>query len=298
MKRLLWVSLVLFLTACQSTPDTTISGLPAEHPFRVVDGAETAAALNVRYGDTRQNCGKNSTPAFLCSGVIMRTTTYSTAYDSWDPSDRSVALGGQSFSYLRKDSKFSRAAWSLSNGYILYPIFDAPPDKMDPDVLCLFPVDGWTDERADQRCGIFTGNPTSVSCERQNITTADQWVTHFNQQGKDTRKLCSFNVRDERNDLAGPAFYEALLAKSKGAPTDIRFTQHNELVLKTWARGIGATLPIQAFFYLDATGLGSAKKDKANFFAKTQIALPLIKLTMPTSQAADAKFEYIPGDNP
>ncbi|WDY59152.1 hypothetical protein [Pseudomonas sp. PSKL.D1] len=68
-------------------------------------------------------------------------------------------------------------------------------------------------------------------------------------------------------------------------------------MLKTWARGIGATLPLQAFFYLNATGLADAKKDKANFLAKTSINLPLIKVTMPASQAEDAKFEYIPGDN-
>lgn len=249
-----------------------------------------------RYNDTRQNCGSNSKPAFLCSGVIFRVTTFSTAYDSWDPSDRSITLKGVSFSYIRKDSKFSNTAWSGKNGLILYPIFGAPADKIDPEILCIYPIDAWSDSR-DNRCGTYPGQPTSRPCELQNITTATQWINLFVAQGKDNRKLCAFNVRDDRNQLSGPAFYAGLIAKSSGNPGDIRFVEHNEFVLAPWAKGQAKVLPIQALFYTTAAGLVDAKKDRANFLGQTGITLPLIKITLPASQALDAKFEYIAGDN-
>lgn len=51
------------------------------------------------------------------------------------------------------------------------------------------------------------------------------------------------------------------------------------------------------FLYLNAMGLADAKKDKARFLAKTNISLPLIKITLPTTQAEEVKFEYVAGDN-
>ncbi|WDY59151.1 hypothetical protein [Pseudomonas sp. PSKL.D1] len=182
MKMIIGLAVVLSLAACQIHREPSrphVSSLPTA--VITVDGPETAADLTARYADTRQDCGKPSTPAFLCSGVILRITTYSPDYDSWDPSDNSVRLGAQSFSYVRKDSKFSRLAWSLSNGYILYPIFSAPPDKMDPDVLCIFPIDGYTNDRTGERCGPYAdNNATSRPCGIQSITTAQQWINLYN----------------------------------------------------------------------------------------------------------------------
>ena len=298
MRKYLLLMLSVFLASCTTTPEPPPPTAPpaSRSVLTIIDGPATAAALNTRYQDTRQNCGSASTPAFLCSGVIVRVTTYSPDYDSWDPSDTAIAKKGVSFSYLRKDSKFSRMPWGGENGFLLYPIFSAPPDKMDPDVLCNYPIDGHTDDR-DEKCGSFAINPTSRPCELQGITTAAQWLSLYQQQAGSNRHLCAFNVRDDTNHLAGPAFYASLVAKSQGAPTDQRFTQHNELVLGVWAKGLARTLPIQAFFYTTAAGLASAKKDRANFLQQTQVTLPLIKITLPTSQAQEASFQYIESDN-
>jgi len=285
--------LSFLLVACQ-----TAEGPLERYGSAIYSGQSVAEKLNARYADTRGNCGSLSKPAFLCSGVILRITTYSPDYDSWDPSPNSIELGGQSFSYLRKDSKFSRLAWHLGNGYILYSIFGAPADKLDPDVLCLFPIDGYSDNRSGERCGIYSdNNASSRPCEDQDITTAEQWLSLYSAQNQSNSRLCSFNVRDDRNILAGPAFYSGLKARSMGAPSDKRFTQHNELVLKTWGSGLGKTLPIEAFFYTDAKGLESAIKDRRNFLGKTGIMLPLIKLNLPSTPAEDAAFEYVPGDD-
>lgn len=285
--------IAVFLSACatREPPSTPTASAPS-----ITDGATTAAELTARYQDNRENCRSASTPAFLCSGVILRVTAYSPDYDSWDPSPNAIRLKGVSFSYLRKDSKFQRMPWGGQNGFILYPIFGAPVDKMDPDVLCSYPIDGWSDHRTE-RCGPDSQYPTSRPCELQNITTAAQWLTLYQQQAAANSKLCAFNVRDDRNHLAGPAFYASLIAKSQGAPTDKRFTEHNELVIAPWQPGQARVLPIQAFFYTTAAGLVDAKKDRADFLSQTQITLPLIKITLPANQSQDARFEYVPGDN-
>lgn len=292
------VALALLLSACSSQiqPSAPVPAPPGS-PLTVVDGPATAEALTKRYSDTAQDCGGASRPAFLCNGVILRTTTYSPRYDSWDPSPTAERLGAVSFSYLRQDSKFARMPWGGENGMLLYPIFASPPDKIDIDVLCSYPIDGWTDNRVGNRCGQYGSNPTSVSCELQNITSAAQWTTLYTQQGGDNTKICAFNVRDSQNQLAGPAFYQSLLAKSSGNPTDKRFTEHNELVHGLWQQDIPAQLPIQAFFYTTAAGLKDAWQDRLNFRYKANIDLPLIKITLPSSTAEQARFEYIAADN-
>lgn len=295
-----WLVLAtLLLSACTTEQATTPipAGAPPTPAMTVIDGPETAEALNKRYADTVPDCNGASKPAFLCSGVIIRTTTYSDQYDSWNPSPTAVRLGAVSFAYLRKDSKFSRMPWNGGNGMLLYPIFGAPKDKIDLDVLCSFPIDGWSDDRSGNRCGEYPGYATSVPCEQQGITTAEQWLDIYNQNSADNRAICAFNVRDERNQLAGPAFYQSLLAKSNGNPTDRRFTQHNELVHGVWEQDIGDVLPIQAFFYTTEAGLVDAWKDRLNFRAKTNIDLPLIKITLPATQSQEARFDFIPADN-
>lgn len=289
----------LVLAACttQQSQQPAPSGAPAHSTMTVIDGPATAAELNSRYNNTVPDCDGASKPAFLCSGVVLRATTYSPQYDSWNPSPTAIQLGAVSFSYLRKDSKFARMPWNGENGMVMYPIFGAPEDKIDLDVLCSYPVDGWTDGRTGNRCGAFPNKPTSAPCEQQGITTAGQWINLYTQQGGDTQAICAFDVRDARNHLAGPAFYQSLLAKSNGNPTDARFTGHNELVHGLWQQDIAPVLPMQAFFYTTAAGLEDAWRDRLNFRAKANIDLPLIKVSLPASNTQEARFEFIPADN-
>lgn len=154
------VALALLLSACSSQvqPPTPIPA-PSGSPLTVVDGPATAEALTKRYSDIAQDCGSASRPAFLCNGVILRTTTYSPRYDAWNPSPTAVRLGAVSFSYLRQDSKFARMPWGGENGMVLYPIFASPPDKIDIAVLCSYPIDGWTDGRVGNRRGPIWQQP-------------------------------------------------------------------------------------------------------------------------------------------
>lgn len=303
MNRLLPLPLLapLLLVAC--TPHQTAPVPPQEEApiqtqasaITVIDGAATAADLTRRYNDTRRNCGSDSRPAFLCSGVVIRATIYSDVYDTWDPSPTAIKKGSVSFSYLRKDNNFRIFAWAPSNpnGFIFYPILDTPPDKLKIAVLCHFPMDGWTDAGRDrQGCGTYPNVPGSNPCHQQNITTGAQWVAKY-PPGTAGNRICGFDVRDELNHYAGPNFYAGLQAKwlNKGY-----FVEQNETLLKVWAQGQGRTLPIQAFFYAAPAGLADARKSKQRFLSKTGINVPIIKVTLPAAATGSATFQYIASD--
>lgn len=73
----------------------------------------------------------------------------------------------------RADSTFSRLAYAYVNGLIFKPYMSAGSDKLQPEVLCVFPIDAWTDGRANHGCGAHNQYPTeSGPCQSQGITTA------------------------------------------------------------------------------------------------------------------------------
>lgn len=296
MKRYSLLLVAMLLGACTTTPtpsqrsDTQGSA----NNVVVVDGPATAAALTERYRNTARNCGSDSMPAFLCAGIILRVTTYGDSYDTWDPSPIAVDKGAVSFSFLRKDNNFARFAWSSTtpNGYVFYPIFGAPADKIDIPILCHYPMDGATDHRTGNACGMYSNVANSAPCDKLGITTAEQWASRY-PPGTLGYHLCGFDVRDELNNQAGINFYTALQAKKLNPGY---FDQQNELLLKVWSAGQGRVLPIQAFFYALPAGLTDARKNKQRFLSRTGIDLPIIKITLPTTASGDARFEYFAAD--
>ena len=290
--------LALLMSGCATTPPVVTHNAPlAARAYQ--EGNLVAARLSERYHYAPPDCGEDSKPAFLCSGVIFRATHYSPAYDAWNPSPPSVVSGGVSFSYLRKDAKFNTMLPGQHNGYILHPVLNRPFGKRNLEVLCYFPIDADTDQREKPGCGEHKNFPTvSRSCELQSIQTAEQWQQHYSQTQLKRESQCGFNVSDERNTEAGPVFNEAMRTHNLGSTIpEHLFMMPNEFRIATWPQNIPLELPIEAFFYVDATGLIDAKKDRDSFQAKTSIRLPLIKITLPANRQQDALFDYRPEDN-
>ncbi|MFJ5299618.1 DUF2599 domain-containing protein [Pseudomonas sp. NPDC088368] len=260
--------------------------------------ADTAKALTAQYNDTRDNCGKNTSPAFLCNGVIFRATVPSDDYSSWDPSPNSVKSGGTSFSYLRKDAKFSRLVRYENNGYILFPVQNVPPGKSTYNVLCAFPMDGGTDAREDKGCGAWTGSKPSgqgapcYSQQPNRITTGQEWADHYKAfVNGDNRRECGFDVRDNLNSYAVDNFNASLSAQRR---TPEAFRKQNELRLDTWKSTTPAgELPIQAFFYLPEPtgGRDDAQFDQQRYYEKTGVWVPVIAMTLPSRLSDDATFK-------
>ncbi|WP_256588201.1 hypothetical protein [Pseudomonas sp. AD21] len=256
-------------------------------------GVGVAAELQKRYDETIRMCnGASSQPAFLCSGLMLRATDTPNGFHVWDPSPGAIELGGMSFSYLRKDASFRHMPWDRNNGYIIYPVLKRPVGTVQTMVLCVFPIDGATWGRDKPGCGASDVYPVvSKRCQSQNITTAEQWVAHtFTHNVDYFRYQCSFDVRDEMNELAADSFYQAIRAialKPVGRPG---FNEFSELIIKTWPKGIPAQLPIEAFFYVDS-GLAVARYNQRDFYNESKGKIvPIIKLTMPTS-TQNARFE-------
>ena len=224
------------------------------------------ARLNQLYNDTRQDCGGPSKPAFLCSGVLFRATWPSTDYMFYSISPKSQKSGGVSASYLRKDAKYRKLAYGLKSGFIFDTIFGNPKDHQDYAVLCSFPIDAATDDRAQQGCTDSRRTPNSVekSCQDINVSTAEQWAANYRQNRGDHSRQCSFDVRDERNTAAGPAFYQSIRAMAQIA--DESFTTQNELRLAKWEENPPKSPSILAAFYTEDAGLEGARLNQIQWY--------------------------------
>jgi hypothetical protein len=283
---------VMALIGCSTQPPHAIMPTVAPEATRATArGAEVATELTTQYKDKRADCGTSNRPAFLCTGVLFRGTTASPAYHSWNPSPGSQQRGGVSFSFLRADSKFNRLAYGYTNGLIFKPYVLAGTGKLNPEVLCAFPVDAWTDGRVNKGCGAHSQFPSvSGPCQAQGITTAQQWATHFNtpSANKNTHS-CGFDVSGNGNGTA--VSFTVDLAARALIPNE-SFSQNDELILATWAQMENPTpLPIQAFFYLPG-GLAGAQHDQKDYYAQAGTVIPIIAMTLPATAANDATFIY------
>lgn len=255
-------------------------------------GEQVAENLHSKYNKMNTACNNSSSPAYNCSGIELRGTDHSSSYFAWNPSPASVTSGGVSFSYLRADSKYSKLAYGYENGFFIYPNNDKPDGKIALDVLCSFPIDAGTENRADAGCGMYTGKSESVQCQLQGITDANGWYNHYVQYGRSHASQCGFGLTDKYSNVAD-AFYQTI--KSMATISSESINEQNELRIATWSQNIPTELPIQAFFYLNDSGLSDAQADQTDFYNQTNgMFVPIIKLTLPASQSTDAIFTYDP----
>lgn len=263
-------------------------------------GSSVASLLNASFKDTAKGCDSNKLPAFLCTGVMLRGTQYSSSYHAWDPSPSSQSSGGVSFSYLRADSQYNKLAYGYVNGFIFYPYFSAPDGKYtDIDVMCSYPIDAGTENRTNKGCGASNTYPSqSGACQAQGITTAEQWYSHYQQGNGNHSYQCGFTTADDSQYDTADSFYQSILSMAKIYQQS--FNEQNELRLATWAQGMQNTLPIEAFFYLkgNSYGLSSAQNDQRDFSASTskKLWVPVIELTLPQSSGQKATFTYRDSD--
>ncbi|PTT31983.1 halovibrin HvnC [Pseudomonas sp. HMWF021] len=304
MRKLALSLLVMLLWGCSKSVLQPVQEMGVNNA-QPLNGPAIAAQLNTLYARQFPNCNKmDSRPAFLCSGVMLRVTFRDPAgqYKVWDPSPASLKNGGVSFSYLRQDANFGRLAWSYGNGYIVYPLLEQPAGKLQLKVLCSYPMDAWGYYRsATAVCVSYPQYPNiSGHCQDAGVFTAEQFKAawDYSHENKNLRQ-CDFDVRDERNHLAGPAFYQSLRAKTLLGATG--FGEHNEILIRTWAAGSANVLPIMAFFFITGgtdQALADAQYNQRDFYNSTnpKIVIPIIRLTLATSANGTATFTYVTTD--
>ncbi|MHC8391913.1 halovibrin HvnC [Pseudomonas sp. MDT2-39-1] len=305
MKNTILIVFIALIMGCSPTRTILPNDVGALDSPAARNGAAVVAQLTTLYGRKFLNCNKaDSQPAFLCAGMTFRVTVKDPAgqYKVWDPSPTSVKSGGVSFSHLRADTNFGRLAWGYGNGYILYPFLEQPGGLDHLQFLCSYPMDAWGWHRsATEVCGPSATYPVqSKRCQEAGVTTAAQAVAVWNQPGGNPNlRQCGFDVSDDRNMLAGPAFYQSLLAKSMLGTTG--FNEHNEIIIRTWPAGRANWFPIMAFFFIAGganQGLADAQYNQKDFYNSTnpKRIVPIIRLTPSASATGITTFTYVAAD--
>ena len=282
------------------------TAIACAQPAQADIGSDTARLLTMMYRDVRQDCGSPTLPAYLCSGVMLRATTPSTAYPFYSISPSAQRIGGVSVSYLRQDAKYQHLAFRMTSGFIFDNALDNPPAHVDHQPRCAFPLDGATNSRGDGGCGDYQRNDGVAKivegyCDQIGVVTAEQWVNrYFTASGSyrpQSGMFCAFDVRSGRAGSAR-AFYENLRAESLLADRGLKFNgdefQENELILAPWKIEVPRSPSILASFYVGDAGLAGARLAQVQWYQATRQVLPAIALSLPQTRQEHATFSYQP----
>lgn len=299
-----WLILLSCLFLSQQSFSQALTGTALE------PGDETAAALTRNYHNTAVNCGSATTPAFLCSGVVARTTN-SGNFDPWGHSEFSRSTGAVSFAYLRADAKFGGAPWGNNqarHGYIFFPNFQAPKGKLSPSIICYFPYDGATLYRSKPGARGCRDSitqfvyPQSKPCNEQNIFTAKAWLAHFRKVSYGNPYSCSLMVNDALNEQAVANFNAGIQVRKNvelevGGP-NFNFKDHNELRIAAWPENNPSSLPIQAFFWITGSeDLERSRTDQKKYHERTNgLFVPIVRVTLPSTPQSHFSFQYVSAD--
>ena len=223
-------------------------------------------------------------------------------FEPWDPSPNSVASGGVSMSFMRKDIIYKDLGLLKNNGFVLKPNDFIASTEKKISTLCFFPIDAWTDYRSEQGCADSSITPDNLekTCQGGGIQNADQWVSEYRRVGSEHKKQCGFEIRDRQD--AADAFWQGVLARQKIKDDPDAIKTQSEIRVPTWKEDEDAQLPILAFIYAPNSntspteGLLQAKDDQQRYFAKTGKWVPVIKAALPASNSQEAIFTYEDAD--
>lgn len=261
--------------------------------------AETLKTVESLYNNTVDSCGLG--PASNCSGLLIRGTHRSPdgKYDVWNPSPKAVEKGTFAASWMRADGiSYEDPGLKTNNGYLIAPFGKVEKPETPVHVYCAFPNDAWTDTRDDKGCGDnkLTKSTSEPVCQDMlpPVKNAEAWVALFKKyQGdrKQDQRQCGFNMRvsskdkDKDNKMRTDAFKQFI--KARQAINSREFQTQTELRL-----GNPETdkLPILAFFYSEPRGLEDAKKNAADYKAKTGKDRNIVKIDFPKTPNAKARF--------
>jgi hypothetical protein len=242
-------------------------------------GVEVASALNRRFNDHYTVQCDGGTPAYACSGIVIRGTSWSPAYRFWNLADRDDGYVGVSFSYLRKD--LGTRAVARNQGFILKPASHWGQGGMLPlRMLCSFAFDAFTGRnRGETGCGAHVNYPiASVPCAEQGIETVAAFAAHYAQptspQGR-FQHQCAFGV-DWRS------FHLSILARQGGSLEPSPWNKYSEQVIERWPPDVPERLPLEALFFVPEAfdpvdALSQARGMQGDYFSATGLTLPILR---------------------
>ncbi|MHC8342972.1 hypothetical protein ACYZT6_06395 [Pseudomonas sp. RT6P73] len=186
--------------------------------------------------------------------------------------------------------------WNETQGFI-FKNFDTAErlGAYSTPLLCSYPSDGNTSSRpTNGGCGPNGNYPvTSRACPEIVVTTLEAWKKHYRSVGGSgyfsARNMNQCGFTGERKQFA-----LSLEARNNFERPIEERPYHNEVMLKTWPRGIPKQLPIAAFFYLykqtRAVGMEGAQYAQKDYFNVTGDLLPVIRVTLVDGAATAFSF--------
>lgn len=278
MKRTFWLALLMVLSACTHHEVADIVA-PSRHATQAAS-ASVADRLVARYNSSVTGCA-GGTPAYECSGVLIRRATYASSYDFWTHSPGAIQLGSSTFSFIRNGVNSSSA--DVTSGFILMdPESARAAGKTELKARCIFPFMANTQagNRAMHGCGFANGaNPDPLPADLSNCSklaipaiTPAAWIQNFNEHGANVVNQCSLST------TVATEFATSLAVRA--SYPDITKVYGNEMLFELWDTQAPANLPIEAIFY-NASKEGSlvnAQALKHAYQVKTNIGLPIVRL--------------------
>lgn len=247
---------------------------------QAMSGQALVTDLNSKYTSGVTQCS-NGTPAYYCSGVLLRAVDYSTSFKFWDYGSAATKLGSVAFTYIRSDVGSTTLNGNRRSGFILKDQTSALAAGKALNLRCIFPFPTESlDVRADHGCGFAPKvgqlNADLANCAKLAVpaTTANAWLKNFTEHSSLPKNQCSlstvvatqFKASLEAHRLVNPAW----TAKPM------------EVLVGTWDESKPEKLPIEAVFYeASAPGkLADAQKFQRAYYLATSLNVPIVKLDL------------------
>lgn len=275
--RFFLISWVLWggLTACSTGHESASEAFPLSSLG--VAGQQLVDNLNARYQSTVEACA-NGTPAYYCSGVILRTTAYNSSYGFWTHSPPAGQLGSVTFSYIRRD--VGSDGTGISSGFIFSDQETALAQGKASTVRCIYPFMAGTQgaERPGFGCGFIPSGVkqgvdlSSCATLATPAITVELWLENFRRFGSEDANQCSLST------MVATQFKASLEAHNSVDPGHT--AARNELLIATWREETPERLPIEAFFYNATTGAGllNAQALRHSYYLKTSQRIPVVRV--------------------
>ncbi|MNB66284.1 hypothetical protein D3C87_956760 [compost metagenome] len=273
------MKLLLFLTLVFSAAVNAMSG-----PALVAD-------LNAKYQNNVAQCS-NGTPAYYCSGVLLRAVDYSTFFKFWDYGSQATKLGSVAFTYIRSDVGSTALNGNRKSGFILKDQTSALAVGKAVSLRCIFPFPTESlNERADHGCGfapkVAQADPDLANCAKLwgSPTTAAAWLKNFKEHDSLPKNQCSLSTVVAAQFKASLEAHKLMDATWTAKPT--------EVLVETWDESKPEKLPVEAVFYEASSPakLADAQKFQREYYLETSLYVPIVKINMAAANKQIFSFD-------
>lgn len=242
---------------------------------------------------------ENNEPIYFCAGLMVSGFEGKSWYEPY----MQGKMEKVSFSYwtprIRK-YEFSQSPHAEYNpqGVVFWPN-EALSDNgtaMMPEYTCAYNIDAGTGFELGSGCGGQTQAPFP-KCQDLGIYSIDQYIAKFGKNISMDKCGNALEGSPAEDNIA----FETTLQEEEYRNKHDDFLEYDEIVMKSWAADAAEKVPLMSFFcdrteYYESPSerCSAAMAQQANYYKKTEIFAPVIRVTGP--DWPHAKFTYLPSD--